>query len=198
MLRILKSNPSFFRFEINFFIYGMAFMILTPVVPVFLVDNLHLSYSPISFAKGLVFHSALIIFTPLMGKYHGRGSPSRFCGYVFFLLALYPATLVSAKYFGINIPQAVYISYFLFGLAMSGVSMAWALSSIFYAPFNEVSNYQAVHVTLTGIRGIFSPALGYIVMQMFQIEYAFYLSTFLFLLSSILMFIESVKEPRVY
>ena len=191
LVRILKYNRSFLRFEMYFFLYGMAFMILTPVVPVFLVDNLHLSYSPISFAKGLVFHTALIVFTPLMGRYHGIGSPAKFCGYVFLLLALYPAALVSANYVSINSEVIVYISYFFFGLAMSGVSIAWALSSIYYAPKNEVSSYQAVHITLTGVRGLFSPAIGYLVMYFFSIEYSFILSAFLFLLSGLFMLRES-------
>ncbi|MCI0715820.1 MAG: MFS transporter [Chlorobi bacterium] len=198
LLRIFADNKPFLRFEIFFFLYGMAFMVLTPVVPVFLVDDLRLSYSPISIAKGFVFHSALIIFIPLMGRFHGRGNPTKFCGFVFLTLALYPLILVSAKHsilldFPINKQYVVFISHFIFGVAMSGVSIAWALSSIYYAPVNEVSNYQAAHITLTGVRGIFSPALGYIVMKIFAIQYTFYLSAFLFILSGIFMFLESKK-----
>lgn len=195
-IKVFKDNPAFLRFEAYFFLYGMAFMVLSPVIPVFLVDDLHLNYSPISFAKGLVFHTALILFTPLMGKYHGTGNPNKFCGIVFSILAVFPLMLVSAKYFSpfsLDKDIIVYISFFVFGFAMSGVTIAWALSSIFYAPKNEVSNYQAVHITLTGLRGLFSPALGYAVMKILAIEYSFYLSAFLFLLGGILMFRESRK-----
>ncbi|HRJ04468.1 MAG TPA: MFS transporter [Ignavibacteria bacterium] len=196
--RIFRENKPFLRFEAYFFLYGMAFMVLSPVIPVFLVDDLKLSYSPISFARGLIFHSALIIFTPLMGRFHGIGNPTRFCGYIFSFLALFPLILVSAKHFvslGLltDTNLVVYISFFVFGFAMSGVTIAWALSSIYYAPKNEVSNYQAVHITLTGVRGVFSPALGYAVMMIFDIEYSFYLSAFLFLLGGIMMWKESIK-----
>jgi len=196
--RIFRENKPFLRFEAYFFLYGMAFMVLSPVIPVFLVDDLKLSYSPISFARGLIFHSALIIFTPLMGRFHGIGNPTRFCGYIFSFLALFPLILVSAKHFvslGLitDTNLVVYISFFVFGFAMSGVTIAWALSSIYYAPKNEVSNYQAVHITLTGVRGVFSPALGYAVMMIFDIEYSFYLSAFLFLLGGIMMWKESKK-----
>lgn len=197
-LRIFKENRAFLRFEAYFFLYGMAFMVLSPVIPVFLVDDLKLSYSPISFAKGLIFHTALILVTPLMGRYHGTGNPTKFCAYVFSILALFPLVLVSSKYFAAsglitNTEITVYISYFIFGFAMSGVTIAWTLSSIFYAPKNEVSNYQAVHITLTGVRGVFSPALGYAVMKVFEIEYSFYLSAFLFMLGGIMMWKESKK-----
>ena len=196
--RIFRENRPFLRFEAYFFLYGMAFMVLSPVIPVFLVDDLKLSYSPISFARGLIFHSALIIFTPLMGRFHGIGNPTKFCGYVFSFLALFPLILVSAKHFislGLitDTNLVVYISFFVFGFAMSGVTIAWALSSIYYAPKNEVSNYQAVHITLTGVRGVFSPALGYAVMKIFDIEYSFYLSAFLFMLGGIMMWKESKK-----
>ncbi len=197
MLRILKSNPAFLRFEAYFFLYGIAYLILTPVTPVFLVDNLGLSYSPISFARGLLFHTALIIFTPLMGRYHGTGNPAKFCGYVFFGLAFFPLILVSAGFFSSAwaIDAALYSAFFVFGMTMSGVSIAWSLSSIFYAPKNEVSNYQAIHITLTGIRGIFSPALGYAVMKIFRIEYAFYLSALIFFAGAFFMFREGKRLP---
>lgn len=200
--RIFRENKPFLRFEAYFFLYGMAFMVLSPVIPVYLVDDLKLTYSPISLAKGLIFHTALIIFTPLMGRHHGTGNPTRFCGYVFSLLALFPLMLISSKYFSVdslNIDAEIilYVSYFIFGLAMSGVTIAWSLSSIYYAPKNEVSNYQAVHITLTGVRGLFSPALGYAVMNIFEIEYSFYLSAFLFITGGILMWRESKNFKKM-
>lgn len=196
LVRTLKCNPAFFRFEAFFFLYGMAFMVLSPVIPVFLVDNLHLAYTPISIAKGLVFQTTLIVFTPLMGKFHGKGSPARFCAFVFATLALYPLTLLSADYVNFNTAIIVYISHFFFGFAMSGISIAWTLSSIYYAPPNEVSNYQAAHITLTGVRGLFSPALGYFVMKIFDIEYAFILSAVFLITGGFLMFRES-KTPKI-
>lgn len=201
-VRIFKNNPAFMRFEIYFFLYGMAFMVLSPVIPVFLVDNLGLSYTPISLAKGMVFHGALILFTPLMGRFHGKGNPNKFCAFVFSVLAVFPLMLITAKYFTapqmvIGKDSIVYASFFVFGFAMSGVTIAWALSSIYYAPKSEVSNYQALHITLTGVRGLFSPALGYLVMKIFAIEYSFYLSAFLFLLGGILMYKESKRHPKL-
>lgn len=201
-MKLFKENPAFMRFEGYFFLYGMAFMVLSPVIPVFLVDNLGLGYSPISFAKGMVFHTALILFTPLMGRYHGTGNPTKFCAFAFSVLALFPLILISAKSalmlgyisaIGLNTDMILYIAFFVFGFAMSGVTIAWSLSSIYYAPKSQVSNYQAVHITLTGVRGLFSPALGYAVMKIFAIEFSFYLAAFLFLLGGLLMYRESKK-----
>lgn len=198
-IRILKTNRRFLMFEINFFVYGMAFMISSPAIPVFLVDGLNLAYTPISFARGLIFHSALIIFTPISGKILGINNPTKFSGYMFLLLIFFPIILLAAKYFpmwGIydSPVEILFFAFFVFGTAMSGVTIAWNLSSIYYAPHNEVSNYQAVHVTLTGVRGLFSPILGYMIMQMFSIEAALILASLLFAVAGILMLTESKKS----
>lgn len=205
-IRILKNNRAYFRFESYFFLYGMAFMVITPAIPIYLVDNIKLEYSEISIARGLLFNSALILFTPLMGKRHGHGNPTRFCGKVFLIVTLYPLLLFAANYagsFGFISGGAglVYLASFMFGIGMSGVMIAWALSSIYYAPKFQESNYQAVHIALTGLRGVFSPALGYAVMKIFAIEYTFILSALLFLAGGVLMLRESriknVPEPEL-
>jgi MFS family permease len=202
MLRIFKNNRPFLRFEFFFFLYGIAFMVILPAVPVFLVDHLGMSYAPISAAKGLVFHSALILFTPLMGRIHGSGNPTKFCGYIFLILALYPLLMIAAKYIGFagfhfDKVMVVFAAHFFFGLGMSGITIAWSLSTIYFAPVAEVSNYQAAHITLTGIRGIFSPVLGYAVMKIFAIEYTFLLSAVLFIIGGILMLIEYKKTQVI-
>jgi hypothetical protein len=205
-LRILKTDKPYLRFETFFFLYGMAFMVISPAIPIYLVDYIKMDYTEISFARGLLFHSALILFTPIMGRHHGHGNPTRFCGKVFLIIVSYPLLLITANYagnFGFISGGAgmVYLASFIFGIGMSGVMIAWALSSIYYAPKYQESNYQAVHIALTGLRGVFSPALGYAVMKIFAIEYTFVLSALLFLSGGLLMLRESkiknVPEPEL-
>lgn len=198
MLRIFRENKPFFRFEINFFVYGLAFMIAMPAVPIFLVQTLQLDYAPISIAKGLVFYSSTILFTPLMGKVHGTGNPTRFCGYLFLALILYPLLMLSIKYFGIQdhiiSPEIIlYFTYFFFGAVMSGVTLSWNLSSIYYAPSMQVANYQAVHITLTGIRGSFAPFIGYLILKYVSIEAAFVVSSVIFMFAGFMMLREHRK-----
>jgi len=199
LLRIFKENKPFLRFEINFFLYGMAFMIASPAVPIFLVETLKLDYAPISIAKGLVFYAATILFAPVMGKIHGTGNPTRFCGYLFLALILYPVLMLSIKYFGIDsqlisTDMLLYFTFFYFGVIMSGVSLSWNLSSIFYAPHSEVANYQAVHITLTGVRGLFAPFIGYLILKYISIEATFIVSSCFFLIAGVMMMKESRRE----
>ncbi len=198
LLRIFRDNKPFYRFEIYFFLYGMAFMIASPAVPIFMVQTLHLDYSSISVARGLVFYTATILFTPVMGRLHGTGNPTRFCGYLFLALILYPLLMLSIKYLGVdrNIispDTLLYITFFFFGVFMSGITISWNLSSIYYAPSMEVANYQAVHITLTGVRGIFAPFIGYMILKLVSIEATFIVSSLFFLFAGAMMLRESRK-----
>jgi len=176
----------------------MAFMIASPAVPIFMVQTLQLDYSSISIAKGLIFYSSTIIFTPIMGRLHGTGNPTKFCGYTFLALILYPLLMLSIKYLGVdrNIISSdvlLYITFFFFGIVMSAVTISWTLSSIYYAPKMEVANYQAVHITLTGVRGLFAPFIGYFILKLVSIEATFLVSAFFFLFGGIMMLKESRK-----
>jgi hypothetical protein len=186
--KIFAENPAFFRFETAFFIYGSALMILSPVIPIYLVQTLNLGYTPISNARGFVFHSAIILFTPLMGMFERKLKPARFCGYLFLVLTLYPLGLIWIEFVPAFTIFALNATFFIYGLCMSGINLAWALSSIHYSPPLQVANYQAVHITLTGIRGVFSPFLGFIILNYFSLETVFLTCAVLFIVSGILMF----------
>lgn len=201
LIRIFKDNKPFFRFESYFFLYGVAFMIASPAVPIFLVQTLNLNYAPISIAKGLVFYTATILFTPLMGKIHGVGNPTKFCGYLFLSLIFYPLLMLSIKYLGIvnhviSPDVLLYITFFFFGISMSGITMSWNLSSIYYAPHSQVANYQAVHITLTGVRGLFAPFIGYLILKYISIEATFIVSSFIFLIAGVMMMKESKRTDK--
>jgi hypothetical protein len=201
-IRICKEDRRFFKFEVNFFLYGVAFMILAPAIPIFLVDYLNLGYTPISIAKGFIFHGALILATPLMGKVLGINNPTKFCGVVFLVLIFVPLLMLASdlilnRSFFLAPVDIIYIAFFVFGVAMSGVTLAWNLGSIFYAPHNQVANYQAVHITLTGLRGSFAPMLGYFVIEIFSIEANFILSAVLFGAAGIGMLIDYKKGKQL-
>lgn len=199
LIRIFRENKPFLRFETYFFLYGIAFMTASPAVPIFLVEILKLDYSPISIAKGLLFYSSTILFTPVMGRFHGSGNPTKFCGYLFLSLMTYPLLMICIKIIGIDMkilsPELLlYITFFFFGIFMSGITMSWNLSSIYYSPHSEVANYQAVHITLTGVRGLIAPFIGYLILKYISIYATFLVSSGFFLLAGIMMLKESRRK----
>jgi len=189
--RVLRQNPAFAVFERNFFIYGLAFMVLTVVVPVYLVEVLDISYAQAGLAQGLWFELALIGMAPVFGYFYDRSNPASFCRWVFLLLVFYPLTLLVAK------PAAgllhaspmlfVYIAYLFFGAGMSGLSVVWGLASIYFAESQDVAPYMGIHLTLVGLRGAVGPAAGYVLELLFGPTPVFALATALFLIAFALM-----------
>jgi hypothetical protein len=56
---------------------------------------------------------------------------------------------------------------------MTAVNMAWNMGSIYFAGKQDASIFQSVHVTMTGIRGLVAPALGYALLKLFNITTVF-------------------------
>ncbi|MFH1144893.1 MAG: MFS transporter [Candidatus Eisenbacteria bacterium] len=166
VLQILRTDTRYRRFQRNFFLYGIAFLSILPVVPLFLVHDLALNYHQIGIAKGLMGQAGMILFPPLLGRLMERLGPVRFSGRMFAFLSLYPLLLLGA---GFAPPAArlpiTYAAFLCFGICMAGVNLAWHMSSLHFAGDEDPSSYQAVHTVLTGLRGSFAPLLGYGLIQ---------------------------------
>jgi len=186
--RILKEDVLFRRFEENFFLYGVAFLSLVPIVPLYLVNDLGLDYTRIGVARGLMGQAGMILFSPLMGRVMRRVKPVRFCAYVFGFLASYPILLL-LSWFAPGQLQigTVYAAFLCFGVAMAGVNLAWNLSSLYFVGEADPSAYQTVHTVLVGGRGIGAPLLGYLVIQIATNLHGFALSAVLFGLAAVQM-----------
>ena len=55
------------------------------------------------------------------------------------------------------------------GFAFGGGALAWNLGHLDFAPADRASEYMAVHVTLTGMRGLIAPFLGVTLYQLFEL-----------------------------
>jgi MFS family permease len=198
VLELLKRRPDFFRFEVAFMIYGIAFLMLTPVVPLFLVDDLKLGYDAIGFAKGTMFQLVMIIGIPLFGNWFDKTTPHRLTAIVFAGLALFPVLLILAKYVDESLRMGVLIVAFaVFGIAMSGVSVSWSLSAIRFAgKIEDVAVYQSIHIAATGIRGLIAPFLGYSVMTLFGKDTALLTASALWLISAGAMILARCYDMR--
>jgi len=164
---LLKRRPDFLRFQGAFMLYGIAFMMTLPVVPLYLVDDLSLSYLTIGYARGSTFQIVLILLIPLFGKWFDKSTPHRIAAIVFSIATLFPLLLISARHLtGIHRELMVILAFAVFGVAMGGVTVLWNIASMRFAGGKEDAGlYQSVHLTAVGIRGLFAPLIGYFVMQ---------------------------------
>ena len=154
-----------------------------PLVVILITDRLHLTYGQASWARFVVPPILIILCSPLAGRLLDRSHSSfMMCGSCF-LLAAHAALLAAAN--GVFV---LLVSYAIFGVAMTGVNLAWNLGPVQFAKTERDSlDYMGVHVTLTGLRGAIAPVLALSAKRFLGLTAGFFVSTFLFLCAAVIM-----------
>ena len=167
IIKVFKKNMDYFRYETAFFIYGGGFMVILPAIPIMLVDYLDLSYSVISFGRGVVSAVVIITLMPLLGKLFDRRDPVFMGVIAFAILVGHPLSIILAYFVNPEFSKyVVYLSYIFFGVGMAAVTLCWNLGPMYFASNNmEIPQFTSTHVTLTGIRGLIWPFSGYILLK---------------------------------
>lgn len=195
--RLLRRRPDFLRFEGAFMLYGVAFMMTLPVIPLFLVDDLDLSYSVIGTARGAVAQVTMILSLAFAGKWYDRSTPHRFSAVVFLILALHPIALIASQWFdGPMRLLMVFLSFAIWGVALGGVTIIWNLASLRFARNEDAGVYQSVHLAAVGIRGAFAPLLGLLVMHLLGKQTALIAASVLWIVSAIAMVAARLIDVR--
>ena len=118
--QVFRNDRDFAWFEIYFFLYGIAFLMLLPVIPFFATEKLGLDYEQYALAKGVIGQFGVLLLSPFLGVRLEKLHPFRFTGIVCLLLTFYPLSLA----FGDWIPEMgvtfFYLAYIVFAIGMAG------------------------------------------------------------------------------
>jgi len=194
---ILKHDPKFAAFERNFFIYGSALWSLFVMIPIYLSDELHLSYTNISTAKALFGLAPTLILPPLFGLLLDKIKPFRFSVLVMTPVMLFPLLLLAAH--GQSQPVMIGLvcaGFLIHGIGQTGVNLMWQLGSLHFAGDGEAYMYQGIHVSITGIRGILVPHAALLIKSLFGFRALFGLCACMILLAVSLMYKEARSRPK--
>jgi MFS family permease len=153
---LLKRRKDFAQFQIGFMMIGTALMIIQPALPIYFVDQLHLSYMEMSvaltFCKGLGFAAA----TPFFSKWMHKMGIFSLTSLIALFGLLFPFCLLGASF---NLSW-LYAGYIIYGIMQSGNELIWNMSGPYFAKQENSADYTSINVISTGIRGAFVPALG--------------------------------------
>lgn len=180
--QLLQRRPDFAKFQIGFMLIGTGLMIIQPALPVFFVDQLHLSYVEMGVAITLCKGIAFACSSPFWVKWIHQVNIFRFGSIIALLAALFPLFLLAAQIENIWL----YIAYLTYGWMQAGNELSWNLSGPLFSKQEESSPYSSVNIMAVGIRGIFIPMIG-----------AFFLAeagpTIVIVMSGIFSFFASVR-----
>jgi len=187
MNKLMREDRNYRDFESFFFLYGVAFMIMAPVLPHYLVDVAKMNYTQAGLCDGVLFAFGMVALTSSWGRLMDRQNPMRLCALVFTILASFPALLLVGPLLaklGLNLVYIVFLGYLIYGIGMSGLGVAWNLAPIAFAGERDASRYTGAHITITGIRGSIAPIVGALAMQHWGYEPVLAASALFFLIGA--------------
>ena len=126
--------------------------------------------------------------------------PFKFISRGFAILMIFPLLFVlSSLWAGESVIPViiVFVAYLIFGVAMTVINVSWNMSSIFFAGKEDASMYQSVHVTMTGIRGVIAPILGFTLLRLFNITAVFMVAAGFLAWASIISYRDFKRVKKV-
>ena len=201
MFVILKQNKPFRDFEVGFLFYGFAWLLTMAVITIFLDRVLQLNYTSVAFYKNS-YNVLAILLTPFLGKIIGKINPRKFAAYtfafmLFFIFFMGLTEFIRANFvlFGIKIYYTLLISYLFYGCFAASMGLLWNIGSAYFCKKGEENNYQAIHLSLTGFRGLFAPLIGIWLLDLIGFSGVFGLGV-LSLFFAVLIMIWSLRNKR--
>jgi hypothetical protein len=157
MRALLARDPVFREYQLAMSMFGAGLLSLTPLMVVCLDDVLGLP----TFAQVVVTTSLPVIVMPFAvqpwARYLDRHRVIAFRamhGRVTIVAVALLMAAVALRQSWLLWPGAV-----LMGISMAAGSLGWTLGHNDFAPRGEETRYMALHVTLTGLRGLVAPPL---------------------------------------
>lgn len=152
--RVLWEDARFRQFSKAFFAYGFGNLMMAPLLPIFLVDELHLSYGDVG-VLGLVNSVFWMVGYFFWGRAIDRRGVSWTLQLNFWLTAIVPLCFVFATDM-----RWVAVAYVFNGITTAALDIGWLNAMIVLAPHGRIGAYTSLHSFLLGIRGLTAPFLG--------------------------------------
>lgn len=194
MVQVLKTNRKFFDFEVGFMFYGFAFMVTVSVISIFCKEVLEMSYSTNAFYKSY-YNILAISLLPICGKLISRVNPGKFAAWTYISLFFYLFFLMLSQFMkfetnilGIQFYPFVFAAFTSFGVFTAMMALLWGIGSAYFCKREEAGEYQAIHVTLTGVRALFAPLVGVLILPLLNFSGVFTIALISLLCGTIYMF----------
>ncbi|MHB1459934.1 MAG: MFS transporter [Armatimonadota bacterium] len=174
----LRDNPGYGWFCWGIFISGGANFMATPIYVLYQVDKLHVDMVWASWFAIIAQITAVFTYA-FWGQFIDRKSPTLAVAIISLVFAFVPIVYCLATQAWMLVPV-----FILFGIINPGYELAYISGVLSYAPPDKVTSYQAVFLSLMGLRGITFPFLGsYLYQHHYMSMHA------IFILCSVLMIV---------
>lgn len=169
MTRILRKDHEYRRFMAAQFMLGVPNLAAVPIFILALSDHFTLGYtSSIALTRVIPILMPVLVVS-LWGRLLDRMHIVRFRAYHSWVFVVSNALMAGA--FLIESLPLLFVSRAVLGIAFGGGLLAWELGHHDFAKREDANAYMAIHVTLTGVRGLIAPFLGTWIYQSFDLRW---------------------------
>jgi MFS family permease len=164
-------------------IYGAGNLLIAPLIPLLLVDELQLSYSEVGWL-GMISSISWTAFYVVWGRMLDRRG-GLWVVQINFILTIF----VSLGFWAAHDIRIAAIAFLFNGIILAGTDLGWMNAIMQFARREDIGHYTAIHAFLVGVRGISAPFLGTALMAIpfLGLRGVFLLSAFLILLGWLLV-----------
>jgi MFS family permease len=152
--RVLWQDARYRDYCIAFFVYGFGSFLTAPLIPILLVDELHLNYSQVGWL-GMVNSIFWMLFYIVWGRTVDRRG-GLWTIRVNFILTM----VISLAFFGARDMWLAALGYIFTGITVAGVDLGWMNAIMQFARRDQVSDYTAVYAGMVGLCGMAAPLTG--------------------------------------
>ncbi|MCC7509809.1 MAG: hypothetical protein IT464_10575 [Planctomycetes bacterium] len=163
---LLRDDKHFRTYELGFFIYGIAFMMMMPAIPVLFANYLQADYGEFTRATVVTMQLTLMVMAPVVAWLSIGRRVTLVTAAAFSSLAVFPVMMMVAAY--TRDVTFAYLAFVVFGLAMSGVHFVWNLGALAFARQTNSLAYTSTHAAMVGLRALVGFPLGYLLMKVFE------------------------------
>jgi MFS family permease len=156
--RIFWRDKPYRDYSIAFWICGFGYLLITPLIPILLVDELHLNYGDVGLL-GMINSIAWMLAYVLWGRFVDRRGGLLTVQINLFLTALIPLAFAFSHDLWLTS-----VAYIITGITVAGSDLGWMNAIIQFAHKEQIGHYTALHAFLLGLRGIVAPLLGTVLM----------------------------------
>jgi hypothetical protein len=153
--QLLATDATFRRYMLAMSVFGAGHLMLTPLLVVCLDDVLHVS----ELVQIAITAALPILVIPLAiqpwARFLDRHHVIVYRSVHAWIAVAGAVFLVAAVLAGV--PALLWPGALLMGISLAAGSLGWSLGHNDFAPRGEETRYMALHVTLTGLRGLIAP-----------------------------------------
>ncbi len=171
MRKVLREDPRFKRYCTAQMCIGTANLMVMQVNTIVLTKTLHLSYTWSNTLLDLVPRGVTLIMLPIWARMFDRVGVLRFrmtnslCWCASLLFCGFGAKFAGMSDGQVGMMLVISLAVYAFGrvfegLAQSGGAIAWNIGHLHFADDHKAELYMGIHVSLTGLRGMFAPFVG--------------------------------------